>query len=61
VLSNSRKKRLSASEFLSVDIAGEPKPLEHDQLRWATVEELEILPLAPSDRAFVQSVLLDGI
>ena len=44
-------------EFLLVEIAGEPKALEHEQLRWATVEELEILPLAPSDRAFAQKML----
>lgn len=44
-------------EFLPVEIAGEPKALEHEQLRWATVEELEILPLAPSDRDFADQML----
>jgi mutator protein MutT len=44
-------------EFLPVEIAGEPIALEHDQLRWATVAELENLPLAPSDRAFVQKMI----
>ena len=41
-------------EFVSLEIAGEPEALEHDQLRWATIEELETLPLAPSDRVFAQ-------
>jgi hypothetical protein len=44
-------------EFISVEIDGEPAALEHDQLRWAAVEEMEILPLAPSDRAFAQRML----
>lgn len=44
-------------EFLPVEVAGAPAALEHDGLRWATVEELETLPLAPSDKAFAQSLL----
>ncbi|MGH9894837.1 MAG: (deoxy)nucleoside triphosphate pyrophosphohydrolase [bacterium] len=32
--------------FLEVEIAGKPEALEHEELRWATVEELAILPLA---------------
>lgn len=45
--------------FVPVDIAGEPACLEHSALRWATVAELCALPLAPSDRRFVES-MLDG-
>jgi mutator protein MutT len=44
-------------EFLSLRIAGEPRALEHDELRWVTAEELSTLPLAPSDRAFAGAVL----
>jgi len=43
--------------FLEVEIAGKPEALEHEELRWATVEELEVLPLAPSDRAFARRML----
>ena len=39
-------------EFHPVEIAGEPVPLEHDELLWALPAELEDLDLAPSDRAF---------
>lgn len=41
-------------EFVPVEIAGEPEPLEHEELRWVSVEELKDLPLAPSDRAFAE-------
>ncbi len=44
-------------EFLEVGIAGDPEALEHEELRWATVEELKILPLAPSDSAFARRLL----
>lgn len=39
-------------EFVSEEICDEPEALEHDQLCWATLEELKDLPLAPSDREF---------
>jgi mutator protein MutT len=44
-------------EFLEVEIAGKPEALEHEELRWASVEELAILPLAPSDSAFARRLL----
>jgi mutator protein MutT len=44
-------------EFLPVEIVGAPAALEHEELRWARLEELEILPLAPSDRAFAQRLV----
>jgi mutator protein MutT len=44
--------------FLPVDIDGEPACLEHDALRWGTAAELRALPLAPSDRRFVECLLL---
>lgn len=46
--------------FVEVEAAGEPRALEHDELRWASPAELRSLPLAPSDRRFVDEVLADG-
>ncbi len=40
-------------DFVSVEIAGEPEALEHEELRWVSAEELQGLTLAPSDTAFV--------
>src|SRR4051812_305151 len=40
--------------FLPVRVAGEPVALEHAALRWGTPAELMALPLAPSDRRFVE-------
>jgi 8-oxo-dGTP diphosphatase len=39
-------------EFTAVLIEGEPAALEHERIAWATEEELDQLPLAPSDRAY---------
>ena len=39
-------------EFVPVEIVGEPRALEHEELRWVSAEELKGLRLAPSDRAF---------
>lgn len=44
-------------EFYAVQINGEPSALEHDALVWVSVDELPLYPLAPSDRAFVESLL----
>ena len=44
--------------FVPVQIAGEPVPHEHSELMWAAPGELTILPLAPSDSAFVVRYLL---
>ncbi len=43
--------------FVPVQICGEPRCLEHSQLAWATPRELLALPLAPSDRIFVESLV----
>lgn len=43
--------------FLEATAAGEPQPLEHDALAWATPAELAAYPMAPSDAAFVQHLL----
>lgn len=39
--------------FVPAQIAGEPIPVEHDELAWCQPEQLLNLPLAPSDRHFV--------
>jgi mutator protein MutT len=43
--------------FVPVTIDGEPACHEHTALRWGTVEELAGLPLAPSDRRYVEHCL----
>lgn len=43
--------------FLDAEISGEPEALEHEQIRWSTLEEAASLPLAPSDQEFVQHLL----
>lgn len=47
-------------EFYAVEIRGEPAALEHDALAWVLPGELPLYPLAPSDRAFAES-LLEGL
>jgi 8-oxo-dGTP pyrophosphatase MutT (NUDIX family) len=43
--------------FLPTEITGEPTCLEHADLRWATLDEIQHLDLAPSDRQFVRFML----
>jgi 8-oxo-dGTP diphosphatase len=43
--------------FIEVDIEGDPQCLEHSALTWDTPEALTALPLAPSDRRFVEHLL----
>ena len=40
--------------FVPIEIAGEPRPLEHEDLRWLTIQDLLGLRLAPSDRIFAE-------
>jgi mutator protein MutT len=40
--------------FVPTVIVGEPRPLEHEALFWATARELLLLDLAPSDREYVR-------
>ena len=42
--------------FLSVRIVGEPSPHEHSALEWGTPAALRCLPLAPSDRCYVDHI-----
>ncbi len=43
--------------FLDVEITGEPRALEHDQVRWVRTEEMPALPMPPADAAFVAWLL----
>jgi mutator protein MutT len=40
--------------FLPVEISGAPQCLEHEAIVWGTAMELAALPLAPSDRRFIE-------
>lgn len=44
-------------EFVPTVIVGEPACIEHAELRWLYLHELPSLPLAPSDRKFVDYLL----
>jgi mutator protein MutT len=41
-------------EFVPTVVDGEPQCLEHIELRWMALEEMDSLQLAPSDRRFVE-------
>lgn len=43
--------------FVPVTITGEPQCLEHTAHAWGTPRELQQLPLAPSDRLFVEFLI----
>lgn len=38
--------------FVEVEIRGEPRALEHDEVRWVDVAGMRALEMPPSDRAF---------
>jgi 8-oxo-dGTP diphosphatase len=42
--------------FVAAQIAGTVECLEHSELAWATIGELERFPLAPSDRRYVDNL-----
>lgn len=42
--------------FVPVEITGQPTLLEHVNLVWATEEELSNLPLAPSDKMYLEHI-----
>lgn len=46
--------------FIPTQVSGEPTCHEHIALRWGTLHELADLPLAPSDRRFVEFLLTNG-
>ena len=41
--------------FIETSTAREPVSVEHEQTRWVAPRELDVIDLAPSDRAFVRS------
>lgn len=44
--------------FVPVAIGGEPRPLEHDDVRWLAPADAALLPLAPADHDFLVGWLL---
>jgi mutator protein MutT len=46
--------------FLPVEIEGEPECREHAALYWVTPDGLRDLPLAPSDRQYVEHLRVSG-
>lgn len=40
--------------FIAAEVVGRPQPLEHSAVAWHTLAQLEQMPLAPSDAAFVR-------
>ena len=45
-------------EFVETQILGDPKPLEHLDLKWANLADLESMQLAPTDARFLAKYLL---
>ena len=43
--------------FVEAEAEGEPQPLEHEDVRWVALEDLDALEWAPADRAFVDHLL----
>jgi 8-oxo-dGTP diphosphatase len=43
--------------FWNARVKGEPKPLEHAQVRWVTLAEARTLHLAPADARFLREVI----
>ena len=46
--------------FIETTIQGAPQALEHDATQWVLPERAMALPLAPSDRAFVEFYLANN-
>ena len=44
-------------DFVPCEIAGVPTCLEHADIRWASLNDIDQLDLAPSDRKFVRFLL----
>ncbi|GIT52707.1 MAG: hypothetical protein Ct9H300mP15_29200 [Gemmatimonadota bacterium] len=42
-------------EFVEVFAEGDPRALEHEEVRWVLPSELELIPLAPTDEVFAAS------
>lgn len=44
-------------EFVPTDVLGEPQPLEHTELAWVSVGEIDDYDLAPADEIFASQHL----
>lgn len=44
-------------DFFEVNIKGTPLAIEHQEVRWCSIEEISYLPLAPADDRFVKEFL----
>lgn len=44
--------------FVEADISGEPQAIEHQEIGWFTLNDLQNLPLAPADAEFVRKKIL---
>jgi hypothetical protein len=44
-------------QFVAVEINGKPQCIEHSAIQWLPLQELPGLPLAPSDRRFVEFLM----
>ena len=43
-------------EFVEVFAEGDPRALEHEEVRWVLPSELELIPLAPTNEVFAASL-----
>lgn len=44
-------------EFVPTEIMGDPQPLEHTEIEWVAVSEIDGYDLAPADRIFAEQHL----
>lgn len=47
-------------EFYEVDIDVDPAPIEHEEIRWCSPDEMKNLAFAPADLKFVREYLIGG-
>lgn len=47
-------------DFVEVEAGGRPRPLEHSEVGWFTLDELGPMALAPTDAAFVAHLAAHG-
>ena len=43
--------------FFPVEVTGEPVALEHSEVSWVSREQLQLYPLAPTDKRFVEFMI----
>ena len=46
--------------FNAVIVSGEPRAIEHCELRWLTPEEARDYPFCPADKGFINELSADG-